>query len=87
MISALRKIEGHAHVEAPSEVREMFIENPHAEFAGLFATHPPIAKRIEALIAFAGGRDAAEAARASATETPTAKSESAFGKRRGGPWG
>lgn len=56
MISALQKISGNAHVEAPSEVREMFIENPHSDFASIFATHPPIAKRIEALAKYAGGR-------------------------------
>lgn len=56
MISALQKISGNAVVNAPSEVREMFIENPHSDFASLFATHPPIAKRIEALAMYAGGR-------------------------------
>jgi heat shock protein HtpX len=56
MISALQKISGNAVVNAPSEVREMFIENPHSNFASLFATHPPISKRIEALAKFAGGR-------------------------------
>lgn len=59
MISALQKISGNAAVNAPSEVREMFIENPHSDFAGMFATHPPIAKRIEALAQYAGGRVAA----------------------------
>jgi heat shock protein HtpX len=57
MISALQKISRNAHVEGPpAEVREMFIENPHADFAGLFATHPPIEKRILALSQLAGGR-------------------------------
>jgi heat shock protein HtpX len=59
MISALQKISGNAVVNAPSEVREMFIENPHSDFASLFATHPPISKRIEALVQFAGGQIAA----------------------------
>ncbi|MBI1185961.1 MAG: M48 family metalloprotease [Alphaproteobacteria bacterium] len=59
MISALQKISGRAAIPgAPSEVREMFIENAHAEFAGLFATHPPIEKRIAALMEYAGGRKA-----------------------------
>lgn len=58
MIGALRKISGNAAMpQAPNEVREMFIENAHAEFAGLFATHPPIAKRIEVLLQYAGGRE------------------------------
>lgn len=72
MISALQKISGNAVVaSAPSEVREMFIENPHSDFAGIFATHPPIEKRIEALMKFAGGRTAQ-----AAPEAP-----------RRGPWG
>jgi heat shock protein HtpX len=62
MISALQKISGNAAVNAPSEVREMFIENPHSDFAGLFATHPPIEKRIDALAKFAGGRVAPQPA-------------------------
>jgi heat shock protein HtpX len=59
MISALRKISGHsALAHAPDEVREMFIDNAvTSSFAGLFATHPPIEKRIRALVEFAGGRD------------------------------
>ncbi len=76
MISALQKISGNSVVaNAPSEVREMFIENPHSDFASIFATHPPIAKRIEALAKFAGGRVAA----------PEAAPAPSFGKR--GPWG
>jgi heat shock protein HtpX len=58
MISALEKISGNAEVtKAPSEIREMFIENPKdsAGFMGLFMTHPPIPRRIEALREFAGG--------------------------------
>ena len=79
MISALQKISGNAVVaSAPSEVREMFIENPHSDFASIFATHPPIEKRIEALAKFAGGRVEAPAA-------PAAAPASSFGKR--GPWG
>ena len=56
MISALQKISANPALNAPSEVREMFIENPHADFASIFATHPPIDRRIKALTAFAGGR-------------------------------
>jgi len=55
MISALVKISGHSHVDAPAQVRAMFLDD-HGEGAmGLFATHPPIEKRIEALVKFAGG--------------------------------
>jgi heat shock protein HtpX len=56
MISALQKISGNSAINAPSEVREMFIENAHADFTSVFATHPPIQKRIEALAKYAGGR-------------------------------
>jgi len=74
MISALQKISGNAAVNAPSEVREMFIENPHSDFASLFATHPPIANRIEKLALYAGGRVAA---------APVAATK----QRQQGPWG
>ncbi|MGE0045851.1 MAG: M48 family metallopeptidase [Hyphomonadaceae bacterium] len=88
MISALRKIEGHAHIEqAPAEVREMFIENPHANFAGLFATHPPIERRVQVLIEYAGGHDVALAERAPPDPgTPKTRDNQSFGRRRRGPW-
>ena len=57
MIRALEKISGRATLEnVPAEIREMAIENPKTGFAGLFATHPPIDKRIEALVKYAAGR-------------------------------
>jgi heat shock protein HtpX len=86
MISALQKISGNAQVDAPSEVREMFIENPHSQFASLFATHPPIEKRIEALARYAGGR-------VMSTPTPkggpweSAPEPKATATRKPGPWG
>jgi heat shock protein HtpX len=70
MISALQKIAGNAAVNAPSEVREMFIENPHSDFASLFATHPPIEKRIEVLARYAGGRTAEKDAGAASSPRP-----------------
>ena len=57
LISALKKISENADVpHVPSEVRQMFIENPLAEsrFFNLFATHPPIADRIRVLERFEG---------------------------------
>jgi heat shock protein HtpX len=54
MIAALRKISGRSAVEAPSSVQQMMVEN-RTPFAGLFMTHPPIEKRIAALVAHAGG--------------------------------
>lgn len=57
MIRALQKISGNAELSAvPAEIREMAFENPRTGFAGAFATHPPIEKRIEALRKYAGGR-------------------------------
>ncbi len=57
MIRALQKISGHAKLDAPAEVREMAFENPRVGISDLFATHPPIEKRIAALVEFAGGND------------------------------
>lgn len=54
MIAALEKISGRSTMDAPGEVRQMMLDNT-AEFAGLFATHPSIEKRIAALEAFGGG--------------------------------
>ncbi|MGI6323362.1 MAG: M48 family metallopeptidase [Bacteroidales bacterium] len=58
LASALRKISNDPIIEAVkrNDVAQMFIENPQAElknssfsFNALFATHPPIRKRIELL--------------------------------------
>lgn len=58
LASALRKISGDPTIEAVkrNDVAQMFIENPRKElknssesFTTLFATHPPIEKRIEIL--------------------------------------
>lgn len=82
MISALQKISGNPVVNAPSEVREMFIENPHSDFTSIFATHPPIEKRIEALAKFAGGRIAQPA-----EEIPQTDAGPAHRPGPQGPWG
>jgi heat shock protein HtpX len=82
MISALQKISGNAAVNAPSEVREMFIENPHSDFASIFATHPPIEKRIEVLAKYAGGRISAPVAAPVAPATAAQRPQ-----YRKGPWG
>ena len=57
MISALQKVSGRANLNAPDEVSGMFLENHETGFLGLFATHPPIEKRIAALVEYAGGID------------------------------
>lgn len=54
MIRALRKISGKATLEAPRDIQTLFFEH---EGGGLLASHPPIEKRIEALVRYAAGRD------------------------------
>jgi heat shock protein HtpX len=77
MISALRKIEGRGELEgATSAVMEMCVDNPRQEFGDLFDTHPPVDKRIEALIKFAGGHDPGPIALPAPGEEPPS----------GGPW-
>jgi len=57
LASALRKISGNSNVDVRSDdVKQMFIDNGPAEneagfsgLTGLFATHPPIMKRVEFL--------------------------------------
>jgi heat shock protein HtpX len=80
MISALRKIEGRGELAgATSAVMEMCVDNPREEFSDLFDTHPPIDKRIEALIKFAGGHDPGPLT----LEPPESSGE----PPPGGPWG
>ncbi|MGE0717808.1 MAG: M48 family metallopeptidase [Alphaproteobacteria bacterium] len=60
MIAALRKIEGRSQVAGvPEDVRSMFIDSASEPgfLSRLSATHPTIAERIAALVAYAGGRD------------------------------
>jgi heat shock protein HtpX len=56
MISALQKVAGHTHLDAPQAMRAMFLEEDDDGIFGLFATHPPVEKRIAALQHYAGGR-------------------------------
>ncbi len=58
MITALRKIEGRGELPAAtSAVMEMCVDNPREGFADLFATHPSVDSRVQALVKFAGGHD------------------------------
>ena len=59
MIAALRKIEGRSSLPAPDEVQLMFLDN-QPDGRGLevmFASHPSIQARIDALVKFGGGVD------------------------------
>ncbi len=66
MISALRKISGRSDVDAPADVQQMMIDNGQ-RFAGVFATHPSIDKRIDALVAYAGAEGVLQKAQAETT--------------------
>ncbi|MBU4039221.1 MAG: M48 family metallopeptidase [Alphaproteobacteria bacterium] len=77
MISALRKVEGRSSLKGPDELQQLFLDNQPdgVGLEGLFATHPSIQKRVEALVRFGGGvdpgvlsgRDAATAAYSTST--------------------
>ncbi|MGA9302886.1 MAG: M48 family metallopeptidase, partial [Bradyrhizobium sp.] len=56
MISALRKIENRGELPgATSAVMELCLDNPREGFSDLFATHPSVDARVQALVKFAGG--------------------------------
>jgi heat shock protein HtpX len=56
MISALRKIEGRGELPgATSAVMELCVDNPREGFTDLFATHPSVESRVQALVKYAGG--------------------------------
>lgn len=58
MISALRKIEGKSEMPfVPSGIMEMCIENKRNTVADLFSSHPSVQRRVDKLIAVAGGQD------------------------------
>ena len=91
MIRALEKISGKAVLHnVPDEIREMALHNPRVGLAGAFATHPPIEKRIDAIVQFGGGRRGTQSAPRSrmsqATENSAPKAKT-FGNRKRSPWG
>jgi heat shock protein HtpX len=58
MISALRKIEGRGELpDATSAVMELCVDNPREGFADIFATHPSVEARVDALVKYAGGHN------------------------------
>ncbi|WP_024508265.1 M48 family metallopeptidase [Bradyrhizobium sp. ARR65] len=94
MISALRKIEGRGELPgATSAVMELCVDNPREGFADLFATHPSVEARVQALVRYAGGHyigplalptpseaEGGEANQREGTPLPSPASSS-------GPWG
>jgi heat shock protein HtpX len=94
MISALRKIEGRGELPgATSAVMELCVDNPREGFADLFATHPSVESRIQALVRFAGGRDPGplslppESDAQDGTETDPTSGTGVPQPRPSGPWG
>jgi heat shock protein HtpX len=71
MISALRKIENRGELPgATSAVMELCVDNPREGFADLFATHPSVDSRVQALVKYAGGHDPGPLALPSEAEEP-----------------
>jgi heat shock protein HtpX len=57
LIRALLKLEANSRLERmPSAIQSMCFCNPLEGILALFSTHPPVAKRVEALVQYAGGR-------------------------------
>ncbi|MGH6992926.1 MAG: M48 family metallopeptidase [Caulobacteraceae bacterium] len=86
MISALQKVAGHTHLDAPQSMRAMFLEEDDEGFFGLFATHPPVEKRIAALQRYAGGR-VIESSEASSPSPDKPAVGEALNPPARGPWG
>lgn len=81
MISALLKIQGHGELAGvPSGIMEMCVDNPNSGFIDLFASHPSIEDRIDALVRHAGGRRPLMAA-------PVAEAPAEPQALDAGPWG
>jgi heat shock protein HtpX len=91
MISALRKIEGKGELtQSPSAIMEMCVDNPREGFSDLFATHPSVQRRVDALVRFAGGHDRIPP-REAESGAPSAMrenlGETQIAHRPPGPWG
>lgn len=89
MISALRKIENRGELPgATSAVMELCVDNPREGFADLFATHPSVQSRVDALVKFAGGHDPGPLPPAEETEEPEAQVDQQVAPPRlpQGPW-
>jgi heat shock protein HtpX len=67
-------------------MRAMFLEDDDEGVMGLFATHPPVEKRVAALMQYSGGHDAPPApARRAAAPEPVEEPSQPSGEQ--GPWG
>ncbi|MTV11925.1 MULTISPECIES: M48 family metallopeptidase [Bradyrhizobium] len=90
MISALRKIENRGELpDATSAVMELCVDNPREGFADLFATHPSVKSRVDALVKYAGGHDPGPLALPDETEPqhePSAAGDQSPPATHG-PWG
>jgi heat shock protein HtpX len=87
IIMALRKIEGRGELShATSAVMEMCVDNPREGFADIFATHPSIESRVDAIVKYAGGRDPGPLALEAPEAQPQLADQSAA-ESYGGPWG
>lgn len=76
MISALRKIENRGELPgATSAVMELCVDNPREGFADLFATHPSVQSRVDALVKFAGGHDSGPLPPTEETDEPEARAD------------
>jgi heat shock protein HtpX len=85
MISALRRIENRGELaSANSAVMEMCVDNPRQGFSDIFATHPSIDARVDALVKFAGGHDPGPLALPPPTEPALEAGEDGA---TAGPWG
>ncbi len=88
MIMALRKIEGRGELtHATSAVMEMCVDNPRQGFSDIFATHPSIESRVDAIVKYAGGHDPGPLALEAPEAQPQLDDRSAAESGYGGPWG
>ncbi|NGM22615.1 M48 family metalloprotease [Roseomonas stagni] len=87
MISALRKVAQRPQLpDVAEQVRALFLhDRALSRNVGWFATHPPIERRIEALVRYAGGHDPGPLPEIE-DETPEAEAEAGDPDATMAPW-
>lgn len=88
MVRVLQKVSGRSRIaEVPDAVAELFLDHHPTGWQALFATHPSIEDRIEALRQFAGARPELASERPGSASSLQAQDATDRTQKQPDPWG